>query len=168
MAPTGRKPKPAAQRKREGKAGHRPIREAWTARGAPPPPEWLGEVAREFWLDEDELIQQLDRVGVLDVTDGPVLVALALAWERLVTAYEVLDAEGWAMRGSTGQVTKHPMLDVVQEASRTILSIAADLGATPSARTRIDREKAGGPVEPFADLPPSKRLRAIAGGRADA
>lgn len=110
------------------------------------------------------MIQDLDRVGVLDSTDGPVLVTLALAWERLVLAQQVIDRQGYAAGGSTGQASLHPMLRVVAEASATILRIATEFGATAAARSRIDRERSGGQLDPFHEIGPSPRLRAIDGG----
>ena len=135
MATPGRKPKPAAQRRREGKAGHRPIKEAWDARGCGPPPDYLTGFALEFWNDT---IRALDKVGSLDLADRPVLETWAAAYDRFRTALAMIDEDGLGAFGSMGQPVLHPMMDVVRESQATVLKIAAEFGATAAARARID------------------------------
>jgi len=146
----GRPPKPAAQRRREGNAGKRPIREAWTARGIGSPPDFLADDALDFWNTH---IRDLDELGLLDTSDRPVMVTYAQAWQRYMVATRELE-RGWWVPGSMGQPRVSPMLQEQSNAARDVLKISIEYGATASARSRIDREKAGGPVDPFADLPP--------------
>lgn len=156
----GRPPKPAAQRRREGNAGKRPINEAWSARGVGPAPDYLSDDALAFWNDH---VRELDQLGVLDVADRPVMVTYAFAWQRFMVSTRELET-GWYTRGSMGQPRVSAMLQEQSNAARDLLKIATEYGATAAARSRIDREKAGGPRDPFADLPENPRLRAIEGG----
>jgi phage terminase small subunit len=118
----GRKPKPLSLRLIEGNPGKRPLpADAPKPRGKAQCPAWLPEPARQEWA---RLGPELERLGLLTAADQAVFAGYCLAMARVRA-----DAE----KG-----------DVSHYALRSLASLAAEFGLTPSSRTRLH---AGGAKE---------------------
>lgn len=159
MAPPGRKPKPAAQRRREGNPGKRPIKEpAFEPEGEPEPPTFLSASAREEW---ERVVPELVASGIAKRAHTAGLTAMCVHWGLAEDARQVIEEEGLVEAGSTGQMVQHPLIGTYVQAIGGYLKIATEFGLTPSAATRIGEGDAKGWRDPFADIGPSPRLRAV-------
>jgi P27 family predicted phage terminase small subunit len=133
---SGRKPTPTRLRVLRGNPGRRPLNpaEPAPARGVPEPPEWLNLLELEAW---DTLTAALEPMGVVTISDGPALTALAVAWADWRQARAVLDLEEHYPEAGDG-LRKHPAAGVASEAWRRVASMLAEFGLTPSARSRLE------------------------------
>lgn len=102
-------------------------------RVAPPAPEWLPLEARAEW---ERIVPELDRLDFLKVSTRSSLTAYCLTWARLVEAQKTLAAEGLLAENSQGRV-KHPLVNVVEAASKEIRSWCGEFGFTPSSEGRL-------------------------------
>lgn len=133
----GRKPTPTAIRKLRGNPGKRPIneREPAPARGIPSCPRWLKGEARHEWLRVTKL---LDDAGVLTLVDRAAVLAYCQAWGRWVEAEKALQEEpGPIITNPSGRLVVHPLVTVAAQAWAQTLKAAAELGITPSSRSRV-------------------------------
>jgi P27 family predicted phage terminase small subunit len=160
----GRKPKPAAQKRREGNAGKRPIVEGMVASGLPLKPEFLSRHAEEEW---DRVVPELTRLGVAKSLHTGPLIAMCVQWGIAEDARETFESEGLVEQGSMGQMVEHPMVATYTKAVTAYMRIATEFGMTASAAMRVaGAREPGGPQQPFADIGTSPRLKALRGGRA--
>jgi P27 family predicted phage terminase small subunit len=161
MATGGRKPKPAAQRRREGNPGKRAIREGFVAEGEPQKPALLSPSAEAEW---DRVVPLLVSAGVAkEVHAGP-LTAMCVNWGIAEDARAQYEAEGLVEEGSMGQMVEHPLIATYQKAIAAYMRIATEFGMTASAAMRIEGVRIE--AEPFAAIGSSPRLRAVRGGKA--
>jgi P27 family predicted phage terminase small subunit len=132
----GRKPTPTALKKHFGNPGRRPMndREPQPKRGLPPRPESLSGVAAAEW---DRVALELDRVGVLTVVDSGALLAYARSYAAYVELDEVARKLGPILVGKSGYVYVNPAHTQMMGALRAMVSYAAELGMTPSSRSKV-------------------------------
>jgi P27 family predicted phage terminase small subunit len=132
----GRKRTPTRLRVLRGNPGHRPLNpaEPAPARGLPEAPDWLNLLELEAW---DTLTAALEPMGVVTISDGPALTALAVAWADWRQARAVLDLEEPYLETGGGGLRKHPAAGVASEAWRRVASMLSEFGLTPSSRARL-------------------------------
>lgn len=140
--------KPAAHR-RGGK-----LAEHLTPNGPPPPPDRLGEVAKEVW---ESLAAILAPVGRLTPGDETEFELLCCSISDFRQSREMIDANGTLLLVD-GQVVKNPALSVATEATRAITAIGAKFGLSPADRERMTKATPIGQPASRADkrLPPSQ------------
>lgn len=93
---------------------------------------------------------ELGPTGVLTAVDAAVLRVFAEAVDRYVGAATALAASGPIIRGArTGEPVRNPLHSIVRDNAALLISVARELGATPSARSGI---RAPGDAEPGAKL----------------
>lgn len=139
----GRKPKPIAQRRREGNAGKRrlPAEIEIPVSAGLEVPEGLPPEAERLWR---EIVPPLEQAGILHPVDRAALQAMCVQWSVAEMARLVLKAEGhWAL-GSTGQLVPHPAVAVMGQAHDKFRSFAEQFGASAAARARIAATLTGG------------------------
>ena len=136
MGKRGRKPKPTLLKMRAGNPGRRPLgNEPQPKLRAPPCPRFLGKTARAEWRRVcPELIEQ----GILTNLDRAVLVAYCDAWALYVEAHaKVAEFGSVIARLGSGRLTDSPYYRQMIAAEKAMVSFAAELGMTPSARSRV-------------------------------
>ena len=156
MPPPGRKPKPAAQRRREGNPGKRPIIEGIQGTGEPEKPKFLSPDASEEW---DRVVPQLVQLGVVTSLHTASLTAMCVFWGIAEAARSVYEVDGLVEEGSTGQMVEHPLVGVYSGAIASYMRIAVEFGLTASAAMRIETAK--GALPPFHEIGTSPRLKAV-------
>lgn len=156
MPRRGPKPKPAAQRRREGNPSGRPIVEGFRGWGEPIKPAFLTGDAEEEW---DRCIPQLVASGIATEPHTGALTAMCVFWGVAESARRVYEEAGLVEEGSMGQMVEHPLLRAYHNAIQAYLRIAVEFGMTASAAMRIEQAK-GEPV-PFFEIGASPRLRAV-------
>ncbi len=166
----GRKPKPAHLRLIEGNPGKRAINR--TALAVRPtdgmsPPAHLNADAKKLWRREMRRFQGLGLLADIDRGAFAVYCQTYGVWaenSRALKAYNqspVGKKSGLNMIvGAGGSPALHPLVRVVRDAMRDHLKAAAEFGATPSARSRVDIGKS---AEGWA--PPASKFAGLTGGR---
>lgn len=137
MATRGPKPKPTAVKELAGNPGGRPLNEHEPNLGAAllACPGWMGEEAAAEW---DRVAPLLFRAGVTTEADRALLAAYCRAYSQWVAACAEVDDEG-AVRISpkTGQPYQSAHVNVEAMYAKEMRACAAELGMTPSSRSRI-------------------------------
>ncbi len=146
---TGRKPLPAALRIMNGSKGPLPNNPEPPRFEAPPdPPPHLGPLAVQEW---HRLAGPLVACGVLTVADTASFAAYCASYARWAEAEEKLRELGQIVKSANGFPIQNPHLVVANAALKQMHVYAAELGLTPSSRSRVTRQ-APKPRDPFADF----------------
>jgi len=139
----GRRAKPTTLKVLQGNPGKRALNEEEPdyGAGAPPKPDWFDEYASEEW---DVLTGILVPARVLTKGEIGVLVVACDAYSQLRQCQKFLmDAGAISYDASSAQggTNYRPYPEVAQrnQARRQYLSALAELGLTPSARTKVKR-----------------------------
>lgn len=161
MTTAGRKPKPTVQVVREGNPGKRPLRDSVVL---PPSalrePDWSGlirgtdaetkhtrEVAVELWR---RTAPTLSRSVGLTGQQQETLIDYCVTWARIVQGERALSRDGVVVRTDKGMV-KNAWTTVLNQYRAHFRSLVGELGLTPAAATRLQRQEAGDDDDPFAD-----------------
>ena len=143
----GRKPKPTALRLVEGNREHRPLNnlEPKPPAIAPRCPRHLDRQARKIWRLTTKVMAEM---GTLAVSDQAVIAGFCAQYSRWIKAEERLAAsEGpdkEVMQTVNGHWIQNPWLGISNRAHDKMVKLAAELGLTPTARTRIRLDKPAG------------------------
>lgn len=106
--------------------------------GKPDRPQLLSTEAKREW---NRIAGELARIGVLALVDRATLAAYCEAWAewaRLTKETQQIVANGEQyITGANGVFYAHPTFKLRDQANSYFLKCAAELGLTPSARSRI-------------------------------
>lgn len=140
----GRKPKPTVLKLVTDNPGRRALNESepQPAVRALEPPSILIPDARAEW---DRVADDLIGSGLITVADLGALAVYCTAYGRWVQAERILaadakanpDNEGLTIETSNGNVVINPRLGIRNKAAADLMKAAAELGMTPSARSRV-------------------------------
>ena len=100
---------------------------------APPPPKWLSAEARGEWkrIMPDLVDRRLLVPAMLGIAEKYCLVS-GLVRQMQATLTE----EGYVLKDEKGKRYKHPALQVLSDATAQARQYAAELGLTPTSRTK--------------------------------
>ena len=129
----GRKPKPAALGGSKALEGPEP------PDALPRCPAHLSDVARKEWR---RLAKPLGDMGILSVADRAALAAYCQVWARWVEAEEQLQKTPPLLKTPSGYVQQSPWLSIANKQLEIMGRYMAELGLTPSSRTRLPAEPA--------------------------
>jgi len=123
--------------------GRKPeIRVARDALGEVPPPAWMGDYAREYWV---EVVRDLSARKILTNDNLPSVANYCIALGAVREAEDDIKAEGRIIvtyaESKSGDVYKtgakpNPAVKQRNDAMSLSLRLAAELGATPISRSR--------------------------------
>jgi P27 family predicted phage terminase small subunit len=132
----GRKPKPTHLKLLEGNPGRRPINGAEPKPGGDLPtcPAHLGPSAKAEWK---RLARDLNRIGLLSMVDRAALAVYCQSWGRWVEAERKLQETPPLLKTPAGYVQISPWLTIANKERELMARYMAELGLTPSARTRL-------------------------------
>lgn len=147
----GRKPKPTAQKKRQGNPGKRKLntREPKPAMSTDMKPQKkpapqqiaanLDGLAIEALVTAfaERYAPQLQALQLLTDVDHPAFEMMSLHYALAWAANDVVQRDGLKVKGVMGGDKKHPLLQVVRENSMALRAYLAEFGMTPSARSRV-------------------------------
>lgn len=134
------KPKPTALKVLAGNPGRRPLNklEPNYVPGIPEKPEWFGTYASEEW---DRLVGNLNGQAVFTKNDLGIMVSVCLAYEQMRENLGVIKAIGNTYTIEDLNNNKHfkvrPETLRFETALREYRTMLADLGFTPSSRSKI-------------------------------
>ena len=146
----GRKAKPTALKKLQGNPGKRPLNDREPAPATPGlpecPPHLAGEAAAE-WV---RVAAQMPP-GWVGQTDRAALAAYCLAWGQHVESTLLMAKHGLVVKSPSGYPIQSPYLSISKKALADCVRYAAELGFTPSSRSRIqaDPPVPDGPADGF-------------------
>lgn len=150
----GRKPKPSYLRALDGGASHsakpnpdEPIPPGELEHDAPP--EWLSDEQKDGW----RYAMKNAPPGLLRKLDRSVMVAWVCAEHTHRKAAEQVAKLGSLLKSAAGTPYQNPYLAIMNKQAVIMMRAAAELGFTPSSRSRVKVEKPrSGVGDPFAGL----------------
>lgn len=141
MAARGRKPKAPELKVLHGDRADRINQDSPAAiAGRPECPEWLKEdpVASLKW---DELVDQLEQLGVLSRTDSESIALYCATYSTWRMARsELKTAESLTVAGAQGGTKLNPLNSVVASTAGLLARLQAEFGLTPSSRSRVNAQ----------------------------
>ena len=142
----GRKPQPTRLKVLRGNPGQRRLntREPKIRPGVPNPPDWLSVEARKKF---EEVATSLAELGILTNVDGDVLTLYSEAWVEFKQATLAIREHGLTVTTSRGEEKSSPYAIVRNKALVQLRTLAAELGMSPSGRSRLHT---------LSPLPPQK------------
>lgn len=140
----GRKPKPTVLKLIEGNPGRRPIKgaEPKPSSDVPTCPAHLGPSAKAEWK---RLARDLNRVGLLTMVDRAALAVYCQSWGRWVEAERKLQQTPPLLKTPSGYVQQSPWLTIANKERELMARYMAELGLTPSSRSRLAVDIPSGP-----------------------
>jgi P27 family predicted phage terminase small subunit len=159
----GRKPKPTALKVLEGNPGKRRYNahEPKPVRGAPTCPSHLSPTAKAEWK---RLIEQLVSLGMMSALDRAAFAAYCQTYGRWVEAERRLAETPALIKLPSGYVQQNPWLAVSNKQFELMMKAMAELGLTPTSRSRVVAAPATSLRKPWeTDDGPSKFAGLITG-----
>ncbi len=140
----GRKPKPTSFKLIEGNPGRRPIngREPKPPATRPTCPAHLSPTAKAEWK---RVAGVLNQIGLLTQIDRTVLAAYCQAYGRWVEAERRLAETPPLLKTPAGYVQVSPWVTISNKQVELMTRLMAELGLTPSARSRLAIQVPTGP-----------------------
>ncbi len=135
--PVGRKPKSIAIKRLAGNPGKRPLDASGMPqfdRALPRCPSHLNERARREWR---RVVHELHDAGVVTKIDRTILAMYCTAYGRWEEAEEMIEEQGAVITGAKGGLSQNPWLWTTNRALEQLRRYLAELGMTPSARSRV-------------------------------
>lgn len=135
----GPKPKPTPLKILEGNLGKRPLpeNEPKPKSRLPSCPRYLSKEARKEWR---RMAKEMSNLGILTNIDHAIFEAYCVAYSEWVE--NTLKAqEHPVFKTTTGYMQITPFVTLAEKAFKKWTKAAAELGMTPSSRTRIAVEK---------------------------
>lgn len=151
----GRKPKTTAQKEASGAHRKNPQRrnkdEPKASRGAPAKPEHVAadEVASSQW---DELCRTLDEMNILTTADRSLLALYCSTYAEWHRLQEHVSKNGCTTINDKGNVGQSPEGIQVHRYADRLLKMMAEMGLTPSSRSRIKVPKTEQEDNPFEQV----------------
>ena len=132
----GRRPKSTAYKIATGTRKSRiNANEPQPTKARPNMPAWLDATAQARW---EELVPELERMGVLTVVDGDALAAYCTALSELESATRDIQALGRTYYTVSGVLKPRPAVAMQRSAWKAIKDFAAMLGLDPVSRGRLN------------------------------
>lgn len=147
----GRKPKPTWLKVVAGNPGKRPLNvdEPMPAGNLVDPPEWMTEAQKAGW----QYAIANAPPGLLKRLDLSVLSVWVVAQDLHRDAAEKVAKYGAVIKApNTGVPIQSPYVAVLNKQAALMMKAAAEMGFTPSSRSRVRTEKQAGSGNPFEGL----------------
>lgn len=152
----GRKPKPTARKKLEGNGGrrplpkHEPVMPAVPPAFDAPPAELVDDaVAAAEWK---RLAPILRNSKTITEADRGSLIAVCQQWSRYIEANKSVSTAGMVVRSPSGYPMPNPYIAISNKSLGNCVKLWAELGLTPSSRTRVTTVQEAGQGDPFAEF----------------
>lgn len=162
----GRKPKPTVLHRLAGNPGKRPLNvqepdvPAPSAEFDTPPEELKGDTTAESeWRRTVPMLR--DRKIISEAERG-VLIALCQQWSIYQQAVQKWNELGMIVKAPSGYPMVNPYIGVANHALGHCSKLWAELGLTPSSRTRVRVLEDGGAKDAFSEF---DGLKILPGGR---
>jgi P27 family predicted phage terminase small subunit len=118
------------------------------------PPELINDkTATAEWLRTIPMLRERE---VITDGDRGSLIALCQQWSVYQEAVAQWRALGMIVKAPSGYPMVNPYLGVANKALNQCLKLWAELGLTPSSRSRVTTLPPAGPADPFAEFDPPR------------
>lgn len=141
MGRRGPAPLPTRLKLLRGNPGRRPLndREPQPEKARPECPDWLDDEAKACW---DDLVPQLEAMGVLTRIEGQALTAYCDTWSRWKRAVLFIREHGEILpikddKGKVKYLQQMPQVAIARSLIQVLHRYQQEFGMTPSSRTRI-------------------------------
>ena len=153
--PAGRPPKPTALKAISGNPGKRPLNNNEPKpSGIPSCPAFLDSSAKKEWK---RVSKELIEIGILTSVDRSILASYCDAYSRWAQATEELNelrkAKGKSVLvvgTKTGYPMQNPLIGIINTAADQMRKFGAELGLSPSSRTRLSVDQPSKEQDQFA------------------
>jgi P27 family predicted phage terminase small subunit len=151
----GRKPKATATKEASGAFRKNPQRknkaEPLPKRGWPVKPPHIAEceIASPQW---DGLCKTLDEMNILTVADQSLLALYCQTYAEWMKLQRHVKEHGCSIMNDKGNVSQSPEAVQVHRYADRLLKMMAELGLTPSSRSRIKVPEQSDDDDPFTEL----------------
>jgi P27 family predicted phage terminase small subunit len=151
----GRKPLATATKEASGAFRKNPQRrnasEPTVQRGWPAKPETVetDDIASAQW---DELCGTLDDMGILTVSDKSLLAMYCQTYAEYIRLHRHIRENGCVLVNVQGNETTSPQASQVHKYADRLIKLMAEMGLTPSSRSRIVAPKKDDDDDPMAEL----------------
>jgi P27 family predicted phage terminase small subunit len=142
----GAKPKPTHLKIIAGNPGKRPLnkKEPKPEGSLTDPPDWMSNEQKKVWV---KAIASAP-TGLLKALDESVLVAWVVASDLHREASQKVARSGMVMRSPMkGEPIQNPYLPIINKQAQIMMKAAAEMGFTPSSRSRVSVDPGGGDDE---------------------
>ncbi len=131
----GRKPKPTYLKLLDGNAGHRPLNpdEPEPVGDLLEPPESFSPAQRILW----QVTLKNAPEGMLRKLDAGVFTSYIVNYAEFLEAAKKVDDLGAVVKMPGGQPMQNPYVSIRNRANAQMVKAAAELGFTPSSRSRV-------------------------------
>jgi len=136
----GRKPQATATKKLKGSFDRHPERrnhhEPKLESARPVKTELIAgnQKLSEYW---DSFCDELESMGVLTTADRWILEQVCITYADIADAHRIREKDGKLVAGAKGGEVKHPVSVDYHKSKDAFHKLLAELGLTPSARTRL-------------------------------
>lgn len=118
-----------------GNPGNRPVKTGGKSQtGAPRPPANLKGEAFAEW---SRVTSFLEKQGKIETIDYAALVVYCSAWAMFNDARQAFDEHGSLVPGRDGGMVKNPAVQIMRDASDTMLKYGAKFGFSPKDRVSL-------------------------------
>lgn len=157
----GPKPKPTALKLVEGNPGKRrlPQHEPKPRPVRPACPRFLNRGARNIW---NNLVKELESMGVLTAVDASVLAGYCGAYEEAMRLSRYVDQHGYTLTTPSGYLQQRPEVSVRNKAWDRVAKFGSELGIGAASRSRIEVRKPDDAVNPLQEIIEASRAEAAA------
>jgi len=152
----GRKPQPTELKKLQGNPGKRPLNtrepvmpEADPSFDAPPVELASDLVAAGEW---QRLAPILRKSKTVTEADRGALLSLCQQWSRYLEANKSVATAGMVVRSPSGYPMPNPYIAIANRALSMCVKLWAELGLTPSSRSRVTSVGDDSAGDPFAEF----------------
>lgn len=153
----GRKPIPTAIKLAHGNPGHRPLNDQEPSHDALPvecPDELTDPVARAEW---ERVATGLSESGQVTTMDRTTLLGYCLKYAQWKSLEEEARKHPFVVKAPSGYPIPNPALGMANKVFGLMLKAAAELGITPSSRSRVKAK----PVEQNDTFESRQRSRPV-------
>jgi P27 family predicted phage terminase small subunit len=147
---TGAKPQPTILKKLRGNPGKRALnhREPKVAKLEPFVPNGFTDRQKEIWLD----IFFSAPAGMISSLDAGILKSYVIALDVHEKASDIVKNTGLMIEGLNGDLRLNPAVGILTRQGTLIKALAAELGFTPSSRSRIKMPETESENDVFKDF----------------
>ncbi|OFV69407.1 phage terminase small subunit P27 family [Acetobacterium wieringae] len=102
-------------------------------------PVWMNDQAKKEWRRVIKLI--IEEEKELEEKDFKTLETYCVNYAKWLKCEEILDHQGLTFETPNGYVQQRPEVSIGNKAQERLLAAAKELGLTPAARARMNRNK---------------------------
>jgi|LGVF01.2.fsa_nt_gb P27 family predicted phage terminase small subunit len=102
-------------------------------------PTWMNPVSKKEWRRVIKLI--IENEKELEEKDFKTLETYCVNYAKWLKCEEILDNEGLTFKTPNGYIQQRPEVSIGNKAQERLLAAAKELGLTPAARARMNRQK---------------------------